>query len=244
MEGQREEILEVRGNGYANDQSRGDFSLRGHRCRFTGTQGVQDSENRELSDSENCPNVAGSKSTAAGPATNLRTLRTKVISARRDGDTVASREVSLRASVHSEVKAASKCKKCDPRCWVFLGILPTKRIAHEEGMKLLERTAEVHWDNFCHQHIRLLAANCAGLYNNEGGKKHVLIRRMRFVLKHRHHPTKVARQKSTWFRKLERKLAITDHLGPYMWLPSEPEAFDFDAERIFNRYAGSDNAWA
>jgi hypothetical protein len=29
-----------------------------------------------------------------------------------------------------------------------------------------------------------------------------------------------------------------------MWQPSEPEPFDFDAEEIFNRYAGSDDAWA
>ncbi|KAI9765300.1 MAG: hypothetical protein M1840_007499 [Geoglossum simile] len=198
IESQREEVLEAGGNSYTNDQSRGHFS------RATGTQVVEDGENREtLSDSDNHPNVAGSKSIATGPAANLRvsTLRTRVVSARRGRDTVASRGVSLQASVHSEVKVASKCKKCDPRCWIFLGIVPTKRIAHEEGMKLLERTAEVGWAKFCHRHIRLLAANCAGLYNNEGGKKH-------------------------------------------MWLPSEPEAFDFDAEGVFNRYAGSNNAWA
>jgi hypothetical protein len=111
-------------------------------------------------------------------------------------------------------------------------------------MKLLERTAEVHWGNFCHRHIRLLAANCAGLYSNEGGKKHVLIRRMRFVLKHRDQLAKVTRQKSTWFRKPERKLGIADRLGPYMWQPSEPEPFDFDPEKIFNRYVGSDDARA
>jgi hypothetical protein len=254
-EDQREEDPEMKGNGHTSGQTRGGFSFGERRHRVISTQGAkgvegdkdtEGGENREnmetLTDSESQVQDAS----AAGPAATLRVsaLRTRAAAGRAGDNTATSRGMSTQVSVRSKVKATSKCKECDPRCWVFLGTVPTKRIAHEEGMKLLERTAEVHWANFCHRHIRLLAANCAGLYNNEGGKKHVLIRRMGFVLKHRHHLAKVTRQKSTWFRKPERKLGMADRLGPYMWQPSEPEPFDFDAEDIFNRYAGSDDAWA
>lgn len=117
---------------------------------------------------------------------------------------------------------------------------------HGLGMQLLKLTRRVNWMKFCYKHIRALAGNCAGLKNSSETDKVILIGRMNIVLHYRNRPCKLQAKFSKWFQvKVVLKGEVRKHLGLYMWQPEKLKTytnFQFDAKKIFNCFARSDDA--
>ncbi|KAI9887442.1 MAG: hypothetical protein M1823_000779 [Watsoniomyces obsoletus] len=108
----------------------------------------------------------------------------------------------------------------------------TDTIDETAGLVLIQQIKMRGFKLLCHSHLRFLAGGAAALHNNHTARtlKHRLRRLSRrgFSRTRKKHPD--------WFRKLQGSRACGDVLYKFPTVPSRP--FDFDAPRVFERFAG------
>ncbi|KAI9764397.1 MAG: hypothetical protein M1839_005899 [Geoglossum umbratile] len=132
---------------------------------------------------------------------------------------------------------------CASICSALLLSIPPAgdRLGEEEGLKLLEWSHDLHWANFCKNHLRRLAGGGLDMYTNV--TKNKLQKRLKLVFRYRTDLSTVRTKKPRYFRHASRAPdSVTAKLGPYMYTPKKTDTFTFNAKQVFNRFAGRADA--
>ncbi|KAI9777313.1 MAG: hypothetical protein M1839_008921 [Geoglossum umbratile] len=152
-------------------------------------------------------------------------------------------EVSRAGAMETKPMKELQCG-CATICSALLLSIPLAgdRLGEEEGLKLLECSHDLHWANFCKNHLRRLAGGGLDMYTNV--TKNELQKRLKLVFRYRADLSTVRTKKPRYFRRASRAPdSVTAKLGPYMYTPKKTDTFTFNAKQVFNRFAGRADAW-
>ncbi len=143
------------------------------------------------------------------------------------------------------VPAPATCANCKPACSVLVPQIPIKAVEDEAAMRIMLHAVKIGIRNFCKPHLRRIAGYCGGLYNNKDSHSGILAKRVKFLTQHKDNLLRVKEAHPDWFRRNAAVAALQPNpLGPFRYAPRPTTQFRFNAQQVFNRFAGDMQAWA
>jgi len=141
--------------------------------------------------------------------------------------------------------APATCLNCKPVCSVLVPQIPIKAVDDETAMRIMLQAVKIGIRNFCKPHLRRIAAYCGGLYNNKDSHSGILAKRIKLLAQHKDNVLRVQEAHPNWFRRNTAVPVLQPNpLGPFRYAPKPTTLFRFDAQQVFNRFAGDMQAWA